>query len=304
VLSVTLRDPFGSSTTIVDRTQDVEDLGLLFAEDDALEAIPKSASSLRVTSLRNLDPQLSWSIQSQDTTLVPKLRLQSISASLTYKYNRLKSFPSSITALFKFGSNPKDKLRVKGSIRPSIVDTKTGASTLGIHLSSEDENHMGWLLFTNSPRFNVLKEIRSSHRFELPFLSSMSSVTLRPAFEFTTSSPSCLLSGETRSGRTAAFLDLNYDNPTLRVEHALDHHNIISPQLSLHTARILYSWNLRLNSEGSSILTRVDPTSAIHVTWTDRTTRGGKWTTDFYVPLAGSGGALAADIKVRRQFSF
>ena len=58
--------------------------------------------------------------------------------------------------------------------------------------------------------------------------------------------------------------------------------------------------------DSGSIKTSVDPTSAIQVTWTDRSMNG-KWVTDFRLPLSNSvndGRPLATDIRVRRQFMF
>ena len=67
-------------------------------------------------------------------------------------------------------------------------------------------------------------------------------------------------------------------------------------------ATILYKWNLKLDS--GSIQTRVNPTSDVRVTWTDRSMNG-KWVTDVRVPLAGTTlSALAADVKVQRSFHF
>ena len=63
----------------------------------------------------------------------------------------------------------------------------------------------------------------------------------------------------------------------------------------------MYNWNIALDS--GSIQARVDPTSAIQVSWTDRSMNG-KWVTDFNLPLAGTPGPIAADIRVRRQFIF
>jgi hypothetical protein len=78
--------------------------------------------------------------------------------------------------------------------------------------------------------------------------------------------------------------------------------NVIAPEISLYNAKIVYNWNIALDS--GSIRTKVDPTSAVHVTWTDKSLTG-KWVTDFHLPLAGTTvSALAADVRVRRQFSF
>lgn len=79
--------------------------------------------------------------------------------------------------------------------------------------------------------------------------------------------------------------------------------NTIAPEISLYTARITYQWNVQL--ESGSIHTKIDPNTAIAVTWTDKSLGGGKWVTDFRLPLTGTtASALAADIKVRRQFQF
>ena len=78
--------------------------------------------------------------------------------------------------------------------------------------------------------------------------------------------------------------------------------HIISPEISLKTGKIVYQWNVNL--ESGSIRTKVDPTKAIDVTWVDRSMNG-KWVTDFKLPLVGTTlKALAADIRIRRQFSF
>ena len=81
---------------------------------------------------------------------------------------------------------------------------------------------------------------------------------------------------------------------------------MIAPEISLYNARIVYQWNLALSRNGSSLRTKVDPTDSVQVTWVDQS--GGnnnKWVTDVRLPLVGTNlAALAADIRVRRQFSF
>ena len=78
--------------------------------------------------------------------------------------------------------------------------------------------------------------------------------------------------------------------------------NTIAPEISLYDATILYQWNLSL--ESGTIRTRVDPTSDVRVTWIDQSMNG-KWMTDVRMPLSGTTmSALAADIRVRRQFNF
>ena len=139
---------------------------------------------------------------------------------------------------------------------------------------------------------------------DLPF-TAVGSFSITPSYDFEKEEPTCNIIGKSSSGRTAAVLDLNWDNPTLSVVHALDHRNTISPEISLYDAKILYNWSVALDT-GGAIKTRVDPTSAIQVTWTDESSsnNGGKWVTDFKLPLVGNPGPLAGDIRVRRQFVF
>lgn len=91
---------------------------------------------------------------------------------------------------------------------------------------------------------------------------------------------------------------------TIIISHYSCHYysNTIAPEISLHTAKIMYNWNVLLVS--GSLRIKVDPSSAIQVAWTDRAMNG-KWVTDFSLPLKGTTiSALAADIRVRRQFTF
>ena len=83
-------------------------------------------------------------------------------------------------------------------------------------------------------------------------------------------------------------------------------HALFASPSSLYNAKIVYQWNIRLPNGSSMIRTKVDPTSAIDVTWTDTSaTDGGRWVTDFRLPLEGTTlQALASDVRVRRQFNF
>jgi hypothetical protein len=108
-------------------------------------------------------------------------------------------------------------------------------------------------------------------------------------------------------GRTRAILNLEWEAPTLSVVHQLDGRNTIAPTINLYNARIVYQWNCLLGRSGlSSVRTRVDPTSAIDVTWTDQSEGGGgSWVTDIRLPLeATTLQKLAADVRIRRQFRF
>jgi hypothetical protein len=147
----------------------------------------------------------------------------------------------------------------------------------------------------------MVEFVKASLLVELPF-QSLSSIKLTPSFDFFRNDTTCVMEGVTGSGRTKAILNLQWQNPTLTVVHALDERNTIAPEISLQTAKILYSWNVNLDS--GTIQTKVDPTSAIHVTWTDQS-MSGRWVTDFSLPLKGTTvSALAANVRVRRQFTF
>ena len=50
---------------------------------------------------------------------------------------------------------------------------------------------------------------------------------------------------------------------------------MIAPEISLYNAKIIYQWNIALQS--GSIRTKVDPTSAIHITWTDNDPSTAGW---------------------------
>lgn len=99
----------------------------------------------------------------------------------------------------------------------------------------------------------------------------------------------------------------------------LVYRHVIAPKLYLYDAKIVYQWRINLDTtqqrhqpqhlspldeDGSSfLLAHVDPTEAIHLTWTEQC-RTGKWITDIRVPLAGTSlHGLAAHVRVRRQFS-
>lgn len=147
----------------------------------------------------------------------------------------------------------------------------------------------------------LLQMVKGCYQATLPYVS-LGAVRVTPAVDLTRGQASCLVEATTGTQRTKAVLNLEYDNPTLSVIHTLNERNTIAPEISLNDASILYQWNLALDS--GSIRTVVNPTSDVRVTWTDRSMNG-KWVTDVRMPLAGTSfSALAADVRVRRQFQF
>jgi hypothetical protein len=106
------------------------------------------------------------------------------------------------------------------------------------------------------------------------------------------------------AGRTKAILHVNRHHPRLAVVYAWDDANVISPEINLRTAKIVYQWDSDLG-HGSSVRTTVDPNSAIQITWTDRSAQGGSWVTEVRLPLeATTMQGLAAEVRVRRHFRF
>ena len=137
----------------------------------------------------------------------------------------------------------------------------------------------------------------------LPF-AAISSLTVTPSYNAV--SPiyplSLQMTAESGSSKTSAVLNLNIEDPSLSLIHQLDERNVIAPEIYLHNAKIMYNWTTQLPN--GMLRTRVDPTSAIQVTWVDKAGGSGRWVTDFKLPLEGFAGPLAADIRVQRQFVF
>jgi hypothetical protein len=251
------------------------------------------AESSKWLNLGSLRPNVLWSISSNDPPLPNWLpALKSCRTTVGYRYDDQKTLPSYIEADATF-ANDVGELQVQptyevGSKKTSIVvQASNGNSFVVARLATRGKR--------------VLEFIRGSYSSSLPF-ASISGVRVTSSFDFIRSSPTLTVEGVTGSARTKAILNLQYQEPTLTVVHALDERNTIAPEISLHTAKILYQWNMMLDS--GALRTKVDPTSAIQVTWTDRSMNG-KWVTDFSLPLKGTSvSALAADVRVRRQFTF
>jgi len=284
VLTVTLKDPEPSS----------------FSSSEG------SGGGEKWLNLNNLRPNLLWSIESRSKPLPNWLpSLTSLKANLGYQYDaRFKNVPSYVEADAKF-HEPKTNLDLQ--IQPSYDFRSRRASWLVQLLSNQKAYLMAKLGSggsggqANKKQAKWLQLIRACYQLDLPY-ASVGAVRATPTWNLQTGEPSCVLEGMTGSQRTKAVLNLEYQNPTLTVVHSVSDRHVISPEISLYNARIVYQWNIRLDS--GSIRTQVDPTSAVHVTWTDKSMTG-NWVTDFRLPLAGTTlSALAADVRVRRQFSF
>ncbi|KAI2493843.1 hypothetical protein MHU86_20682 [Fragilaria crotonensis] len=245
--------------------------------------------------LSALRPTAQWSVQSRDPPLPHWLPLlKSIRASLGYSHAE-GGLPSTVDSEWRFAKDGYGDLDIQPSYhfkqkRTTCIIQATKGNTASI---------IAKVTFGGK---RILEGIKGNFMLNLPSSISVSALKVSPSFDFTRNTPSCTLEGITGSGRTKAILNLQYEEPTLSVVHAIDERNVISPEISLHTAKIVYNWNIRL--ESGSIRTKVDPTEAIHVTWTDRSMNG-RWVTDCSLPLKGTSlKALAAKVRVRRQFTF
>jgi hypothetical protein len=286
--------------------------------------LPSSAIA-NILNLDSLAPTILCSLRTIQTPLpnyLPALKAASLTAA--YNYHELKTKPSVIETDISFYSktlqldldvastyNPRDQhqdmvIRLgRGNYQDAIdnsASTSTGTSSTSASVSSK--GFYGLVRFVrNKGRQMLLQHASGQYRFNLPF-QTIGSVSITPSYDFYQQKPACSIVGKSGSGRTATLLDLNWDRPTLSVIHALDEKNTIQPEISLYDAKILYNWSLKLTDGSGMIKTRVDPTSAVQVTWIDQS-RNGKWVTDFRLPLVGMGGGpLMGDIRVRRQFVF
>lgn len=302
ILTVTLKDPLQASElktagVVKSLSSHPNEVGAQRLQQRSSPGSWAGAAGGKLSSISSLSPTLLWSVRSN----VPPLPnwfpfLKECSGTVGYRYDDIKNRPSFFEGDARL-ENGLGELRVNPT-----YEVKARKASVVLRVGSKMNGGGGAYalarLTTKGKR--LLEFVRGSYRMNLPF-TTVNSLTLTPSFDFSRSSPSCVMTANTGSGRTAAVLDLNLDDPTLSVVHALDERNTISPEISLHTAKIMYNWSIALDS--GSIRTRVDPTSAIQVTWMDRSMNG-KWVTDFKLPLEGRPGPLAADIRVRRQFIF
>ena len=308
VVTLTLKDPSNNDKISVETKETSS-----FPSLDGLFSIP------------GLQPSITWSISSEeDNDPFPNMlpSLKSISLSTQYKYHEYKKFLYKAEGLLRFVTSSKkrgdiyelnddnDDVSSEIIVKPSYSFKSKKAC---LNIKCGNEGVFGIMKLSACKGKRLIEYIKGSYKTSLPFINSVSQLTFQPSFDFIKGMPSCVISGiasgfrQSEDGKTTAIIDLNFDNPTLTFMHNLDERNTISPTISLNTAKIIYDWKLDLD-HGSSIVTRVDPSSAIHVCWTD-STMNGHWITDFHLPLAandvvGVKGPLVADIRVRRQFVF
>lgn len=171
------------------------------------------AESSKWLNLGSLRPNVLWSISSNDPPLPNWLpALKSCRTTVGYRYDDQKTLPSYIEADATF-ANDVGELQVQptyevGSKKTSIVvQASNGNSFVVARLATRGKR--------------VLEFIRGSYSSSLPF-ASISGVRVTSSFDFIRSSPTLTVEGVTGSARTKAILNLQYQEPTLTVVHALD----------------------------------------------------------------------------------
>jgi hypothetical protein len=144
VLSVTLRDPRSSTANSGGNNAGTSGT----ARRASSSSNNKSDASLHITSLSNVDPCCTWSIQSNGPPFPRRFpSIQSISAALSYQYSVLKALPSTISGKLNLGGFFNDRLKIQ--IQPSL-QVKSGIKDLNIHVSTENEDHMAWVQASSS----------------------------------------------------------------------------------------------------------------------------------------------------------
>ena len=256
--------------------------------------------------ISSLRPQALWSIQTLPSPLPNWLpALKQFKADFGYEYHRKKYAPTWLEMTAKFSTQVGDMY-----LQPCLDFCQEHASELRLQFvrgTSYVRAHL-WGEPSTSPTHTILKQMTGSFFFNLPY-SAVRTLRLTPLLDLRKSYPdfSCVVEATTGGlGRTKAILNLEYTNPTLAVVHQLDERNTVSPEISIYNARITYQWDYKLSTDGQSFVrTKVDPLEAIYVTWTDESAQGGSWVTDIRLPLEGlTVQALAADVRIKRQFQF
>jgi hypothetical protein len=163
--------------------------------------------------LGSLCPNLQWSVSSDDPPLpnwFPSFK--SCHATLGYRYDDIKTAPSFLEGNARFANDfgeltLQPTFQVKQRKASMVVQATKGASYTVARFTTKGKR--------------VLEFLRGSYAVSLPF-ASISGVRVTPSYDFVTCNLSILVEGVTGSARTKAILNLQYQEPTLTVVHALD----------------------------------------------------------------------------------
>jgi hypothetical protein len=163
--------------------------------------------------LDNFRPNFHWSVRSQSKPLPNWLpSLQSLRANVGYQYDDLKRMPSFVEADLQFKTKPVDL---------QIQPTYEFRSKRSVWLVQASRGHAYVMTKLVFGREKWLELVRGCYQLDLPY-ASVGAVRVTPSWDFRKEEPSCVLEGVTGSQRTKAVLNLDYQNPTLSVVHALD----------------------------------------------------------------------------------
>lgn len=181
-------------------------------KDPMVDGSSSSSPRSKWLNLDNIRPNLHWSFQSTSKPL-PKWfpSLQSLQGTVGYHYDQMKRAPTFVEGGAKF--------RIKGDIELDVLPTyevKSERTTLMLQISKGAAIY-GMAKFRNM----ALEMIRGCYQVDLPY-ASVGAIRVTPTWNVLRGEPSCVLEGTTGSQRTKAVINLEYQNPTLTVVHALD----------------------------------------------------------------------------------
>lgn len=203
-----------------------------------------SSSSLnklfRVLSLSGLRPSLKWGMKSLGTPFPEYMpAVKSLSFFTEYDYSNgdvVGKSPLSLQGHVELGKFFRGNANVQ--LRPRYF-FKHREADLTIAIGGEATNSRDLLdtsstiiprtsdisFFSfarfSSKRRKLLDFVSFTYKNSLPF-RTLGSFMMTPSFDFKRRLPSCVLAGESGTGRTTAILDLNIDSPTLMVVHDID----------------------------------------------------------------------------------
>jgi hypothetical protein len=191
-----------------------------------------SASDSKWLDLASIRPNAVLSLQSTSKPLPNWLpSLQSLRANVGYHYEELKRLPSYVESDVKFSNTHGDM-----QIQPSYEFRSKKASLL--LQGSRGASYLMGRLTTKGERW--LEMVRGCYQLDLPY-ASVGGLRITPSFDFRRKEPACLLEATTGSQRTKALLNLEYDNPTLSVVHALDDRYVVTCSMcSVEKALIVF----------------------------------------------------------------
>ena len=216
-----------------------------------------------ITDVSSVRPKATWSIRTNPSPF-PRLlpALKQLRADIGYEYHRLRQAPSTVEATARFSTREGDLV-----IQPSY-DVPTRKQTVLVQASrgaSYVLAKLGGSPTATTPAGRLVSALKGSFLLNLPY-ATISAVRLTPSWDFDKKDLACTIEAATGGpARTKAVLYMDYYNPTLTVIHSLDERNTIAPEINLYNAKITYQWDLLLGSAGSSLRTKVDPVTAVHV---------------------------------------